>query len=261
MFSGRYPFRHPAPYSPGHTGGMNESLLCELHAHTTWSDGELSLPEVVDLYGRAGYDVLAITDHVVRGHTMITDELFAPYLHAVERENVRAQAQYGMLVIPGLELTWDDADPARAAHAVVIGVHRHISLDDGLEAAIERAAGMGAAVIAVHPHALETDPIPGRTTRRWWLDRELRALAHRFELINRTQAFPWVAESDLSAVAGGDFHRPEHLRTWKTVLPAPHSAAGVVNYLRSSQPAMLMRPSDAVRPMRLDLEELMGVPA
>lgn len=41
-------------------------LLCELHAHTTWSDGALTLPELVDLYGRAGFDVLAVTDHVLR---------------------------------------------------------------------------------------------------------------------------------------------------------------------------------------------------
>ncbi len=60
------------------------NLLCELHAHTTWSDGELSMPEVVDLYGNAGYDVLCITDHVVRGHTMITEEVFAPYLRAIQ---------------------------------------------------------------------------------------------------------------------------------------------------------------------------------
>jgi predicted metal-dependent phosphoesterase TrpH len=38
-------------------------LLCELHAHTTWSDGELSLRELVDLYGDAGFDVLCVTDH------------------------------------------------------------------------------------------------------------------------------------------------------------------------------------------------------
>src|ERR687891_576705 len=41
-------------------------LLCELHAHTTWSDGELSLAAVVDLYGTAGFDVLCVTDHVLR---------------------------------------------------------------------------------------------------------------------------------------------------------------------------------------------------
>ena len=41
-------------------------LLCELHAHTTWSDGELGLGELVDLCGRAGLDVLCVSDHVLR---------------------------------------------------------------------------------------------------------------------------------------------------------------------------------------------------
>ena len=35
--------------------------------HTTWSDGALSLRELVDLYGRTGdFDVIAITDHILR---------------------------------------------------------------------------------------------------------------------------------------------------------------------------------------------------
>ena len=40
--------------------------MCELHAHTTWSDGVLRTRDVVDLYGGLGFDVLCITDHVVR---------------------------------------------------------------------------------------------------------------------------------------------------------------------------------------------------
>ena len=43
-----------------------ELLLCELHAHTTWSDGVLSIAELVDLYGTAGFDVLCVTDHTAR---------------------------------------------------------------------------------------------------------------------------------------------------------------------------------------------------
>src|SRR5215471_13996814 len=43
-----------------------EPLLAELHAHTRWGDGELTTRELVDLYGRQGFDVLCITDHVVR---------------------------------------------------------------------------------------------------------------------------------------------------------------------------------------------------
>ena len=214
------------------------------------------MAEVVDLYGNAGYDVLCITDHVVRGHTMITEEVFAPYLRAIQLENARAQAAYGMSVIPGLELTWDDPDPAWAAHAVVIGTHCYVGLEDGLETALERARSLGAAVIAVHPHALESDPIAGRTTRRWWLDRDLRSLAHRFELINRNHVFSWVAESELPAVAGGDFHIPAHLATWKTVIPGSRAPSAVINYLRSPEPAMIVRPGELSISGKLDVAEL-----
>ena len=38
-------------------------LKCALHAHSTRSDGELSPRDLAAHYARAGYDVLAITDH------------------------------------------------------------------------------------------------------------------------------------------------------------------------------------------------------
>ena len=50
-------------------------LRCALHAHTTRSDGELSPEELVSLYERAGFDVLAITDHWVRTEAGSTDRL------------------------------------------------------------------------------------------------------------------------------------------------------------------------------------------
>lgn len=40
-------------------------LSCDFHIHTTRSDGEYSMDEVVDLYGETGFDVIAITDHVL----------------------------------------------------------------------------------------------------------------------------------------------------------------------------------------------------
>jgi histidinol phosphatase-like PHP family hydrolase len=43
-----------------------EPLLCELHAHSRWSDGAHSIRELVALYGQNGFDVLCITDHLVR---------------------------------------------------------------------------------------------------------------------------------------------------------------------------------------------------
>ena len=34
-----------------------------LHVHTTCSDGELSIPEVVEVYSGLGFDYIALTDH------------------------------------------------------------------------------------------------------------------------------------------------------------------------------------------------------
>ena len=58
-------------------------LRCALHAHTTNSDGELAPRKLVKHYERAGYDVLAVTDHWHRSDAPSTD---------------------GVLVLPGAEL-------------------------------------------------------------------------------------------------------------------------------------------------------------
>jgi hypothetical protein len=78
-----------------------------------------------------------------------------------------------------------------------------------------------------------------RLTRRFARDHALRGLAHRFELFNRSQLFGWVAEAGLPAVAGGDFHRPEHVTGWRTLLPCERSEEAVVAYLRSPRPVYL----------------------
>src|SRR6266508_3501963 len=62
-----------APSNPFAANGM--WLRCALHAHTTRSDGELSPEELVSHYERAGFDVLAITDHWVRTEAPFTDRL------------------------------------------------------------------------------------------------------------------------------------------------------------------------------------------
>jgi predicted metal-dependent phosphoesterase TrpH len=50
-------------------------LRCALHTHTTNSDGELSPELLAEHYARAGYDVLAITDHWRRTETTSSEQL------------------------------------------------------------------------------------------------------------------------------------------------------------------------------------------
>ena len=61
------------------------------------------------------------------------------------------------------------------------------------------------------------------------------------ELFNRDDLFSWVAEARLPVVASGDFHRPEHLAGWKTLLPCAKEPDAVVGYLRSGRPSYVAR--------------------
>jgi len=228
---------------------MRAPLLCELHAHTTWSDGDLSITELVDVYGGAGFDVLCVTDHVGRSEAewhdprwrIAGEDEYEEYLAEIEREAWRAEIEYDLLLLPGLELTYDDRDPTLAAHAVAVGLRSLVSLDRGLEPALVDARAAGAALIAAHPYTPAAAAVVDRGTGRWAAaGQALSDLVDRYELINRRDIFPWVAEAGLCGVACGDFHRPEHLHTWKTLLPCAASETAIVSYLRSSGPAYLV---------------------
>jgi hypothetical protein len=129
----------------------------------------------------------------------------------------------------------------KAAHAVAIGLRSFVSVDDGIAEAMRTAAEAGAALVAAHTYEQKLEADGLRLTRRFSRDVRLRELAHRFELFNRNGPFGWVAEAGLPAVAAGDFHRPEHLAGWKTLVPGPSDEDAVVRYLRSPRPVYLAR--------------------
>lgn len=227
-------------------------LLCELHSHSTWSDGSFPLRELIDLYGANGFDVLCVSDHVVRSfddpwsppRMGVPDHVHAHnfdlYLAEVDSEAERALDLYGLLVIPGLELTYNDPDPRVSAHAVAVGLRSFVSVDEGIEPALVEARAAGAALIAAHPYSARAAATSTRATALWEREwRRLHTLVDRFELVNRQETFDWVARVGLPAVASGDFHRLEHMATWKTALPCGQSEQAVVDYLRSTHPAYL----------------------
>ena len=217
-------------------------LLCELHAHTTWSDGALTFRELVDLYGRRGFDVLAVTDHATRDGREVDESSFQAYLDAVEDEADRAWHLYRLLVIPGLELTFDDPDPLASAHAVAVGLRSFVEVAAGVEPMLRAARAHGAALVAAHPYSIETAADSHRRTGLFAAERDAFApLVDRFELFNRDTLFGWVADAGLPSVANGDFHRVEHLAGWKSMLPCAKEEEAVIDYLRSARPAYLVR--------------------
>lgn len=218
-----------------------EPLLCELHAHSTWSDGALEVPELVDVYGRAGFDVLAVTDHTARDRSaQVGEASFAEYVAQIEAEAERAEHEYGLLLVPGLELTYDDPDPRRAAHALAIGLRTFTGVSSSLDEALAGAREAGAALIAAHPYPVAEARNASRGTGRWAAEPEWAAEAvDRFELFNRHDVFAWVGRARVPVIASGDFHRLEHLHTWKTLLHCEREEEAVVELLRSAKPVGL----------------------
>src|SRR5690349_3064757 len=91
-------------------------ILADLHIHSTFSDGKLTIPELVDFYGRRGFGAIAITDHLCETQTVIgkaarylgrtlTPATFPFYRELLKSEAARAWDRYRMVVIPGVELT------------------------------------------------------------------------------------------------------------------------------------------------------------
>jgi hypothetical protein len=116
-------------------------LRCALHTHTTNSDGELAPRALVKHYERAGYDVLAVTDHWFRSDPPSTDRL---------------------LVLPGAELNC--VLPAeRDGHVLAFGIGDAL---ESLEGERRDLAGTAAWItdnggVAYLAHPAWTGAIPG----------------------------------------------------------------------------------------------------
>lgn len=219
-------------------------LLADFHIHTTWSDGKLSIAEVVDLFGRSGHDVIAITDHVVNSDTLIgkvahrfgltvTAQNFAVYREEIEREKRRALDQYGMVVIAGFELTQNCISRNNAAHVLALGVEEFISADGTVEEMLERAQRMSRVVVACHPH--EQSDWLSNTFYLWNRRADVSHLVDLWEVACRFDLFPPVARAKVPFIGNSDFHRTEHLYAWKTLMPARKNELAIYRMLKEGR--------------------------
>ena len=170
-------FRASTPSSEGHRPprrphlmpGYEPFLLCDFHVHTKWSDGRLSIRDVVDLYGSTGkFDVIAITDHILMRKDLLArigrvatlglqrfglrEEDFEAYLAEIASEGERSLKRYGMLVIPGAEVTQNRLRGRKNSHIIALDIKKYISADQSAEAILREIRRQGALSIACHPH-------------------------------------------------------------------------------------------------------------
>jgi histidinol phosphatase-like PHP family hydrolase len=231
---------------------MSQSwLLCDFHIHTSFSDGALTLAQVVDLYGQEGFDVIGISDHFVdetwcqgqpcgQGQSWWVDPAeVSHYLQAIWTEARRAWEQYQMLVIPGAELTNNTA----GYHIVAIDVKQYIDPSQSVDDIVHAIHDQGGIAVAPHPHR---GSLNGTQELMYLWDHHER-FVHLFdawEVANRDDLFNVVGLKKFNYIANSDFHEPRHLYSWKTLLRCDKNPEAVKAALRdnSAVSIYLLRP-------------------
>ena len=203
-------------------------LLCDLHTHTVFSDGRLTVRELVDFYGQRGFDALCITDHIC-DHTrligrvtnltglVLTLDQVDEYFDVIQQEKRRALEKYKMIVLTGLEFNKDGLTRKSSAHLLAIDLKKPIDPGLSIMQTIAEIHAQGALAVASHPHEFKTHW--GRNTLYFWENIDRYApLLDAWEVANRDDIFNPIGLKRLPFLANSDFHKPKHIFSWKTVL-------------------------------------------
>jgi signal transduction histidine kinase/predicted metal-dependent phosphoesterase TrpH len=223
---------------------MTEWLLTDLHIHTTFSDGKISLEEVVRIYGEARFDAIAITDHLFDTQSPRSLEIYDEgisikdlnaYFHKIDEVSRWAKEYYDLLVIPGLEI----CNVLEDYHILGIDLKEAINPDQNAEGVIEEIHHQGGLAIASHPHlklsyfmqedhtSIQRHPLHLWTHREKYFDK-----FDAWEIANREDLFPVVSLEHLPFVANSDFHDRHHLTSWKSLIFAEKDKESIKNAIQ-----------------------------
>ena len=224
-------------------------LMCDLHTHTTWSDGKLSVSEIVDFYGQRGFDALCITDHLcdpkrLLGKLVNLTGLVIPpgemeaYFEEIEREKKRALAKYDLLLMTGVEFNKDGYTAKTSTHLLGVDLKQPIDPSLEIKGLIAEIHAQGALAIASHPHEIKSEW--GKNTLYLWEHvEEYAPLIDAWEVANRDDIFNPIGLKKLPFIANSDFHKPKHIHSWKTVLFCEKEAEAIKHCIRVNRDVSL----------------------
>ena len=222
-------------------------ILADLHVHSNFSDGQLSISELVDFYGSRGFGCIAITDHICEKKSFLgfaakalkytlTKENFPQYLEMIHEQADRAWRMYKMIVIPGFELSKNSWSNQRSAHILGLGVTAWMAAELDV---LEMSRGLreqGAVAIAAHP--VHTGLFEPQTLHLWNRREELRGVFDAWEVASGRFFSEEVHASGLPLIATSDLHRPKQITAWKTLLrvrAGDRSTDAVLNAIREQK--------------------------
>ena len=204
---------------------MKVNIKCDLHMHSQFSDGKLTIKELVDYFGSRGYGAIAITDHLCEKNNLVgkvshglqltlSEETFSIYMETIKEEAARAFAEYQMLLIPGFEITKNSFSNHRSAHILILGIEKFINPELSVEEILTCAKSYGALTVAAHP--FHTGDLEFQTFHLWAKRHELAHLVDAWEVNYRLKISSEVLQSRLPLIANSDFHHFGHFKSWKT---------------------------------------------
>jgi hypothetical protein len=197
--------------------------LIDLHIHSSFSDGKLSVAEIVDLYGSKGYSAIAITDHLADSKTLtgfvtrklklsLSEQNMDYYLETLRQEKIRALEQYNMLLIPGVEITLNSWSRSQGAHIVFLNVDRFIDPNQEIESLLAQNKNFFS--IAAHP--LWEKSFEFKTTYLWENRQRFEKYFDAWECATAHHFSQQVFMSGYPVLASSDFHGPAQFESWKS---------------------------------------------
>jgi UDP-N-acetylglucosamine:LPS N-acetylglucosamine transferase len=238
---------HLAPSAPKLSADRAEPrmLLCDFHIHSNYSDGKMTVPEVVDFYGSRNFDCICITDHLgdprrlIGKFSKLLKLTLGPgqmdeYFDILERERRRAWRKYGMLVMTGIEFNKDGFTPKSSAHLLGIDLKTPINPALDLPETIAEIHAQGGLAVASHPHVMKSEW--GKNTLHLWENQEKFApMIDAWEIANRNNIFTPVGLKRLPFLANSDFHKPKHIHSWKTLLNCAKNPDSIKECIRRNE--------------------------
>lgn len=219
-------------------------FYADFHMHSTFSDGRLTIPELVDMHGQLGFGAIAITDHLCESETVIgkaaqyightlTPASFPLYMEILRSEAERAWRQYKMVVIPGYELTKNSISNNRSAHLLGLGIDAFVPADGDALDLIRAIKAQGAVAVAAHP--VSTRKAEKQTYHLWNRRDELANEFDAWEVASGPYIFDEVRDSGLPMIANSDMHVPKQLRSWKTIFECERHPEAILDAIRKQK--------------------------
>jgi signal transduction histidine kinase/predicted metal-dependent phosphoesterase TrpH len=192
----------------------------------------MPVEEIATMYGEAGFDVIAITDHLFDTQSPRGLELYEErksiqdvetYFCKVKEVSRWAKESYDLLIIPGLEI----CNLLQDYHILGIDLNAAVNPNQGAEGVIEEIHRQGGLAVASHPPLKLSYFLNGdresiqRHPLHLWKHKERYAdKIDAWEIANREDLFGIVGLERFPYIANSDFHKPHHITSWKSMIYA-----------------------------------------